>query len=383
MLRAIFVVSTLSRGGAERHAITLMNCLAERGHECHAVHIKSDADQLYRLRLREHGTVQCLDAARYFDTRAVGEFATHISRLKPSAVVAANPYSLMYSRVALRLAHQRVPLIVTYHSMRLLNAKERLQMMWYLPLFWSADCLVFVSERQKRHWLRRGVFSRMNEVIHNGVDTHEFCNKWSAREREALRAALGFSMNDYVIGIPALLRQEKNHVQLVDAVARLRNSGIPARAMLIGDGEMRGTIEARTREREVEGDVVITGFQQDVRPYVAACDVVALCSLTETFSLAAIEAMALGKPVVHSDVGGAAEMISPGRNGFLFPVGNTQAFVDRLARLADRAVAERMGGAARATVEAYFSEKTMVDRYEQLLLGVCRTRARTSEALIY
>lgn len=100
-----------------------------------------------------------------------------------------------------------------------------------------------------------------------------------------------------------------------------------------------------------------------------------LCSFTEALSLSAIEAMAMGRPVVHSDVGGAAEMIVPGRNGFLFPVGDTAGFVDKLAILADRAISERMGREARARVEALFSEKTMVDRYEQLLLQLCGAAA--------
>jgi glycosyltransferase involved in cell wall biosynthesis len=150
---------------------------------------------------------------------------------------------------------------------------------------------------------------------------------------------------------------------------------------MIGEGEMRGAIEARARELKVESDVVITGFQKDVRPYIAACDAMVLCSMTEAFSLAAIEAMAFSRPVVHSDVGGAAEMIVPGRNGFLFPVGDTGTFVDKLAILANRAVSRRMGDDARETVKALFSEKAMVDRYEQLLLELCRTRLSAMEAV--
>jgi glycosyltransferase involved in cell wall biosynthesis len=197
-----------------------------------------------------------------------------------------------------------------------------------------------------------------------------------------LRSAFGFRDTDYVIGISAVLRPEKNHVQLVDAVAALHRMGIPARALLVGDGEMRGAIEARARELNVGCDVVITGFQQDVRPYIAACDTAVLCSFTEAFSLAAIEAMALSKPLVHSDVGGAAEMIVPGRNGFLFPVGDTRAFVDKLAILADPAVSRRMGARARRMVERLFSEKIMVDRYEHTLAELCRTRSGAWEAAI-
>lgn len=380
-MRVIFVTASLTLGGAERHSTTVANRLAERGHECHAVYIKKDDTQLDRVRLRNGGAVRCLNAARYFDRRALADFAEYITRVRPSAIVAANPYALMYSFLASRLARLRVPLVVTYHSTRLLSAKEQLQMIAYRLLFWISDCLVFVSERQRRYWLRRGVFSRRIEVIHNGVDAEEFCDRWSPQERRAFRSGLGFSDADYVIGISALLRPEKNHLQLLEAIATLRKLGVPARALVIGDGEMRGAIEARARELKIESDVVITGLQQEVRPFVAACDVVTLCSFTEAFSVAAIEAMALSKPVVHSDVGGAAEMIFPGLNGFLFPVGDTRAFVDKLAILANRTVSTRMGKNARDVVERLFSEKKMVDRYERILLDLGRAHSGASEAV--
>lgn len=380
MLRVIFVTSSLCYGGAERHAVTLMNRLAERANECHAVYIKNRADLLDRIRLRGRGTVRCLNAVRYFDMRALADFAAHISRTRPSVIVAANSYALMYSSLALRLSRLRVPLVVAYHSTRLLTAKEQLQMAVYRLFFWTADCSVFDCENQRRYCLRRGVFSRRNEVIYNGVDTGEFCDKGNPEERDTVRGALGFRDTDYVIGIAAVMRPEKNHVQLVDAVAALRNMGIPARVLIVGEGEMRGAVETRARRLKVESSIVITGVQRDVRPYIGACDVVALCSLTETFSLAAIEAMALGKPVVHSEVGGAAEMIQPGENGFLFPVGDTEALVDRLTRLLNRVDRERMGRRARETVETRFSEHAMVDRYERVLVHLCRTADPANQA---
>lgn len=372
MLRAVFVTSSLPHGGAERHAIAVMNGLAQRGHECHAVSIKDSGSRPERIRLRNPGTVHCLGAARYFDRRAVTAFAAILSRVQPSVMVAANPYALMYSRLALRISGVRARLVVTFHTTLLQSAKEWLQMLYYRPFFWSADALIFVCEKQRRYWLRRGVFARHNEVIHNGVDTEEFRDRTSPGERASLRGALGYSDADFVIGMAAWLRPEKNHVQLVDAVAALRHRGIPARALMVGDGEMRRAVEARARKLYVGSSVVITGFQQDVRPFIAASDAVVLCSLTETFSLAAIEAMALRRPVVLSDVGGAAEMIVPGRNGFLFPVGDTDSLVEKLALLADRAVCRRMGHEARAMAEAVLSEKMMVDRYEQALLALCR-----------
>ena len=125
--------------------------------------------------------------------------------------------------------------------------------------------------------------------------------------------------------------------------------------------------------------MVISGLQEDVRPFLSVCDVVALTSFTEAFSLAAIEAMALSRPVVHPDVGGAAEMIHSGQDGWLFPVGDTATLVDRLAVLADPVVRTRMGENARATVASRFSERAMVEHYEQLLIEVCATRSKSEQ----
>src|SRR5437867_3967071 len=136
MLRAIFVTSSLPNGGAERHSLAVMNRLAERGHECHAVYIVDLGGQLDHVRLRSGGTVRCLNAARYLDRRAVADFAAHISRIRPSVVVAANPFALMYSWFALRRSGVRAPLAVTFHTTLLPGVKEWLQMLYYRPLFW-------------------------------------------------------------------------------------------------------------------------------------------------------------------------------------------------------------------------------------------------------
>jgi glycosyltransferase involved in cell wall biosynthesis len=365
-MRAAFITASLGFGGAERHSITLTNRLAERGHECHAVYVKDDPGQLERL--RGAVSVRCLHARRYLDPAAVKSLAAFFEQTRPTVVVTANPYSMMYAFLAMRRSGARAPLAVTFHTTLVLDAKEWLQMLCYRPLFWAADCLVFVCEAQSRYWLSRKVAARSNLVIHNGVDP-EYWKPASAEVAGRMRALLGYAAGDYVIGICAALRPEKNHLQLVDAVAALRSSGIAARALAIGDGPMREAIEARARSRGVAADVRITGFQQDVRPYLAACDTAVLCSTTiETFSLAALEAMALARPVVHSDIGGAAEMVLDGENGFLFPAGDTPALVRRLAELAEPALRGRMGAAARELVAMRFSERAMVERYETTLL---------------
>jgi glycosyltransferase involved in cell wall biosynthesis len=266
--------------------------------------------------------------------------------------------------------------MATFHTTVLQGVKERLKMAYYRPFFWSADRLVFVCEAQRRYWARRRLAGRRTEVIYNGIDT-DYWSPVAPGARRAVRRALGFAEGDLVIALSAVLRREKNPLQLVDAVAALRRRAIPAHALLVGDGPLRGAVEARARKLGIADQVVITGLQQDVRPMVGAADAAVLCSTAvETFSLAALEAMALGRPVVHAELGGAAEMIRSGADGWLFPAGDTAALVERLAALADPELRRRMGRSARGRVEARFAEGAMVDRYEAALSELATTRSK-------
>jgi glycosyltransferase involved in cell wall biosynthesis len=368
-MKIAFVTGSLVHGGCERHTITLANRLAERGHQTSFAFIKNDPSQISRLRGPQK--IECMRARGYLDGMALGRLRYFFAAQKPDVIVAANQYALMYAT----LARPKVPLAATYHTTLLQTKKEWFQMLAYRPMFWAADRVIFVCEAQRTHWLRRKLCGARNEVIHNGIDT----DYWALNPEERVRARqqLGYQDDEMIVGMSAVLRPEKNPLQLVEAVARLRSRGVMAKALFVGDGPMRPAIEERARALRVTADVRIAGFQQDVRPLVGACDVVALCSTAiETFSLAALEAMALGRPVVHSSVGGAAEMIRAGRNGYLFPVGDTESLAGRLAALSERGTRERMGLRARETVESRFTERAMVDRYERTLTELATTRSR-------
>jgi glycosyltransferase involved in cell wall biosynthesis len=377
-VRIVFVCASLGHGGAERHSITLANRLGERGHECHMVYVKDDPSQVERL--KGAAGVHCLRARRYLDLGALDSLGGLLGLIEPSVVLAANPYAMLYAALALRRCAVPATLATTFHATLLLSAKEWLQMLFYRPLFWSADCMVFVCEAQRRHWMRRLVASRRStRVIHNGVDLAHW-QPAAREESESARRRLGYTAGDYVVGMCAVLRPEKNPLQLVDAIAALRARGIPARALFIGDGPMRAAIEARAAGAGVPDAVRITGLQQDVRGPLAACDVLVLCSDTEALSLAALEAMARARPVVHTRVGGAAELIRDGDNGFLYPVGDLPRLVERLAQLAEPGLRGRMGAAARAAVAERFTEQAMVERYENLFLELETTRSIREDA---
>lgn len=92
-MRLLFVTGSLVHGGAERHTITLVNRLAERGHECHFAYVKDDTSQLERL--RGAASVRCLNAGRYLDREALHALSDQIRDLNPSVVIAVNAYALL------------------------------------------------------------------------------------------------------------------------------------------------------------------------------------------------------------------------------------------------------------------------------------------------
>jgi len=369
-LRLLFVVGSLDPGGAERQTLALVQGLGNRGHHCELISIKTASGSIGRhgSAVLSGGRAYGIGARRFLDLRATGELKRRIIAARPNVVVAVNPYALMYATFARMLSGHRCRIVVNFHSTQLLGLKEALQMAAYRPLFWAASCTVFVCRTQRSYWRRRALASRHCAVIYNGIDTVSYRMADSAACGPVRRRDLGIHPDDYVIGISAWLRPEKNHVQLVEAVAALRDHGVAVQLVVIGDGEMRSAVESRARSHGLLDRVHITGAVEDVRPYVAMCDVIALCSVAvETFSLAALEAMAMEKPVVHAALGGSAEMIVPGENGFLFPVRDTQALVDKLLLLTDRSMRERMGKNARRVVDECFSDKKMVRAYDELL----------------
>jgi glycosyltransferase involved in cell wall biosynthesis len=233
--------------------------------------------------------------------------------------------------------------------------------------FNRSDRIIYVSEAQRVHWESRGFNRNRGICIHNGIDIEHFTDRYSEEEKAGRRAQYGFTASDFVVGICAHLRPEKQHGDLLAAIAQLKRDGVPAKCLIIGDGSCREEIERKILQFGLESDAAITGFQDDVRPDMAACTCLAIASShVETFSLAALEAMAMGKPMVMSDIGGASEQIVNGYNGYLYSPGDVSGLANALRPMTDVEVCKRLGTQARQRVRERYSYMPMLNRYEHL-----------------
>lgn len=365
-----FLVDKLAAGGAERHALALANGIDRSRFHPSFVALKKGGG-LESLLLRD-GLQQelCLDVRGGIERDAIRRLAAHFDSCGTRIVVATNPYATFYAAVASRLSRSRPAVLATFHSTILPGLRNQAQMAFYRLVFRFCDVLVYVCENQRLYWRRRGLFARRDVTIHNGIDVVHFAAIEDAATRADVRAAYGFTRDDYLIGICAALRPEKAHGDLLAALARLVIRLPNARCLIIGDGPMRPALERTIDALGLGTRVAITGFQMDVQPFIRACDVMVLPSHSETFSLSALESMALERPMVMTRTGGAAEQVDPGQHGFLFEPGDIEALAHHLGLLADPAERERMGRNASARVRERFTMSAMLSNYENLYLEV-------------
>ncbi|MFI5288086.1 MAG: glycosyltransferase, partial [Polyangia bacterium] len=140
---------------------------------------------------------------------------------------------------------------------------------------------------------------------------------------------------------------------------------IPCELVLIGDGPDRSTVELKVRELGLWRAVKFLGKQLHFVEVLQGADAFLLPSASESFGLAALEALSCGVPVVASDVGGLAEVTTDGETGFLRPLGAVDQMAEAVLRLLrDEPLRLRMSQAARASAIARFPREPMVARYE-------------------
>lgn len=376
----LFIVNSLVTGGAERQAVTLLNHLDDRRFRLHLAYLKREEALLPQLRRERLAAAVCCDVARRVDAQAIQRLRGLIAARSIDVLVCTNPYSTLYGQLARRgasSAHGGPKLMSVFHTTIPSGLKERAQMVLYRRLFNRSDLMVYVCESQRAYWRQRGVRPPADAVIYNGIDADYHTERRSEAELRAFRRSLGYRDTDYVAGLCSMFRPEKAHGDLLQAVARLRAHGMPVKALLIGDGPQRGSIERAVARLGLEDHVRITGVTADVRPFIGACDVMTLVSHSvETFSLAALESMALGKPMVMSLTGGAGELITGGEHGFLFEPGDIDALAMHLTALASPTLRARLGGAAARRVRQLFTVRGMAARFTECIDELSQSRAR-------
>ena len=170
--------------------------------------------------------------------------------------------------------------------------------------------------------------------------------------------------------VVANLRKEKRHDVLIDAAPLVLARFPDATFEIVGDGPERERLEERARARRITAALTFSGHREDVAARLEASDIFVLCSESEAFPNALLEAMGAGLPAVASDAGGIPEVLADQHTGLLTPIGDPSALADRICQvMADADLAARFGAAGRRTVEARYSFEQMTAAFERLYIS--------------
>ena len=207
-------------------------------------------------------------------------------------------------------------------------------------------------------------------VMHNGIPLDEFI-VLESEKLEAEKRNLGINPNAHVIGTIAKLREEKGTEYFIKAAQEVLNVFPDVIFLIVGDGPLRGKLEEYSKNLLIENKVIFAGFRENIPAILSFIDICVIPSLTEGSPLALLEAMAMGKPVVATHVGGMREILKDGETGLFVPSKNPQKLSEKIIYLLkNEKEAECLGNKAKQESKKYdikLYTENLVKYYLELL----------------
>ncbi|MCJ8503132.1 glycosyltransferase [Desulfatitalea alkaliphila] len=269
-------------------------------------------------------------------------------------------YLLQYAAFPAKLAGVR--LIYTEHAKYSLCKSRKLRRnARYFSLL--VDKVVCVSNDLKNFLINDiGVNPYRVEVVHNGVNLSAFQPKKIKTENRS-------DQDKLIIGTVARLSDPKDHTNLLHAFSQVVKIRPNLQLILVGDGELRPNIENMIQELNIWPHVKMLGRRSDIPDLLASMDLFVLASKREGFPIALLEAMACGKPVIATDVGGVKEIISNCEDGIIVQSESSEALAGAILKLSDdKALRDSIAARGYEKVQSNFSEQAMMEKYMKLLI---------------
>ncbi|PYQ42804.1 MAG: hypothetical protein DMF77_11730 [Acidobacteria bacterium] len=365
-INVLYVIWSLQTGGAERVVAELARGLDRarfRPMVC-CLNFKGRlADELEA----EGIPVVALDKKPKLDPGVVLKLVRLMRRERIDVVHTHLWTSSFWGRVAARIAGVPV-VVVTEHNLDLWRRRphflsDRLLARW-------THRWIFVS-REVEAFYRKRLPDRARDftVVHNGVDLADI-GPADATPPERVREQMGLPPDRRVVGVVGRLEERKGHRFFLEAMRSLLDDGLAVVGLVVGEGKEMAALAARQEALGLEEGVKLVGYWADLRAALSVIDVFVLPSLMEGHPIALLEAMAAGKAVVATNVGGNGEAVEDGVTGLLVPPGDAGALAEAMrVLLRDPSRAARMGRAAQAAVRERFSLQAAVRANEAVYLG--------------
>lgn len=305
-----------------------------------------------------------LTSSGSFDYRFLLALDAIVRRERVTLIHAHLLTSSVYGSLVARL--RGIPVVCTFHGQVDVSSSERFRRTKVNILDRRKNRVVFVSEALREHVLsQQPLRAAKTTVIPNGIDPDRF----RPQRNDALRRELGIAPEDILVGAVGNVRHSKDYDTFLRAAALLRQSSPRFRFVVVGDTRtplLPGLMELR-EQLDLAESFSFLGFREDTATLLNNFDVFALSSDQEGFSIATIQAMATGLPVVATRCGGPEEILTHDVNGVLVPTRSPETLARAILNLVgnpeDR---DRLAQSAREEVLARFTLERMVSRYEDV-----------------
>jgi len=369
------LVFTLGPGGMEHGVVKIVNGL-DPERVVSSICSTTAADAGMRARVRAGVPLIELNRRNGNDPGIIWAISRAVRRQRPEILHTHGWGTLVEGLLAGRLA--RVPAVVHgEHGTLQLRSRQVAAQRW---AWRRADGLLSVSSRLAERMSQEiGIPRERIHVIRNGVHFGRFAGP----RVNAARASFGLpGESGLVLGAVGRLVDVKDHANLIDAVAVLRQRGRDVMAVIAGDGPLRAALLAQIARLGLERHVRLLGHRADVEAVFAGIDVFVQPSKSEGMSNTILEAMASGLPAIATHVGGADEMVIDGETGILVPPADSGQLANAIDRLLpNKALRHAMGSAARVRARDEFSLEHMVEGYQSFYCDLMQRKMPLARAV--
>jgi len=371
-MRSLHIDTARTWRGGQNQVLLTVNGLAEAGHD--AVLLAHENGEL-RRRAGEGLRFMSFSPRSEFDVQAAWQLAAVLRERAPDVVHAHDPMGVSLVAMALQMSAGkpgRRPLIVAARRVDF-HLKRHAFSKWK---YRHVDVFIAASKTIASILEHDGIARDRIEVVHDGVNVG-YIDKQPVVDAHG---AFWLPHGAPLVGNVAALATHKGQRHLVAAAALVAREVPDARLLIVGDGDLRDTLQHQIKALGLERHVLLAGFRDDALGLIKSLDVFVMSSLTEGLGSSILEAMACERPVVGTRTGGIPEVVGDGETGLLVPPGDERALADAIVSLLrDPERGRRMGVAGRARVVSQFSVDALVESTAQVYAArVKKDRPATS-----
>ena len=373
MVTLLYVIDNMEFGGGERVFLQLASALRDH----FKVFVAASPGGRFEEGLSGLGIrLIPVDMRQRPSFKPISELVRIIKEKKITLVHSQGGRADFFARVAGKMA--RVPYIVSTVAMPVEGydvGRWRKAVYIFLDRLTEryVDRFIVVSEVLKETLIKGHKIPPHKVVrIYNGIEIGQYRHDATYAD---LRKEWGVPSHVPLIGAIGRLVWQKGLTHLLQAMPLVFQEYPDTRLILVGDGPLQEDLRDQVRDLGIEASVFFVGFRIDIPAVLAALDLLVVPSVLEGFPMTTLEAMAMAKPIVASDINGVREQIENGRTGILVPPGDPQALAEGIKQmLKDRTQAKNLGTEARKHLEEMFDIKQQVALHEEVYEELLKSR---------